>query len=186
MRPCRYTLQGKTSKYAALLLYPTIAAVTFFEGIYCLYCALTMYLGQYPQFFLMVGAFVASLGIAVLLIDLSVNCYIFENRKFQLTVEGLVVTDKHCSIFDWALIEDVFVVAFAASASRQNYQTVVCCMLQSWNEDFLRKILRSYLYGIKNTKKFIIIDYSPALVDELTLLYPKKILDLRKKQLQYF
>ncbi len=186
MRYCRYTLQSKISKYASLLLYPTVAVTVLLGGVYCLYCALIMRSGRSFLSFLLVGASIVSFCIVVMLINLSVRCYTLENRKFQITADGLIVQNKHCSFFDWNAIESVIIVAYAASASRQNYQTVVCCMLQPMEKDFPGKILRSYLYGAKNTKKVVIIDYSPAIVEEFTLLYPGNILDLREKQLRCF
>lgn len=185
MRYCRNTFQSKLSKYASITIYPIIAAISLFSGICCTYVVLAEYLMSYSILIMMPIA-VASIGIAVWLIDLSVNCYAFENRKYQPTMEGLAVADRYYSLIDWDSIEDILIVAYAASASRQNYETVLVCMLQHRDDDFLQKILGSYLYGVKNRHKFVIIDFSFAVAEELSSFYPREILDLRNEQLHRY
>ena len=186
MRACRYGLTSRITKYTMVSFFPIVAALTFLTGLYCLYYALAENGGGIFPFLLCLGTFTWCMYLSFFIISFSINCYKFENRKYKLTTAGIIIKDKYSSLFEWAKIEDIVIVAYGASASRQNYDSVICCLLHPLNDEFLKKMLCSYNYGIKNTKRFIVIDYSPETVAELASLYPKGILDFRQKQLRNF
>lgn len=129
--------------------------------------------------------FILITGIALLgMIRLSIQCWMFENRKFALSKEGIALGDGQKPFYRWDEVYEVAVAAFGASASLQNYQTVICCFLKPRTVDFSHKILRSYLYGIRHQDAFVIVDYSPAMIEKFSAVYPGIISDYREEQIK--
>jgi len=179
---CRFTFNSKLSKICAVTIYPLLS---LFTGVLCIYSLINMFL-NYMVFEGYAFSFILSGSISGGLIYLSIICYTFENRKFTITEEGIFLNDKNRKCYKWDEISEIALMCFAASSSLQNYQTVICCILYPPPENFLRKILRSYIYGVKNQKKFIIIDYSTSIFDDFLSFSHRNILDYRDIQLNKF
>lgn len=182
MRDCRQGLMSKTTILAATLLYPIIAIGVVGAGIYSLYWSVT---ANYGILFSL-GCFCACSCLSIWIIRLSINCYRFETRKYQLSTKGVAIIGKDRCEINWCDINSIVIVAFGASGSRQTYETVVCFMLKPYDNRFLKGMLRSYLYGVNHMNEFLVVDHSLALVEELRSSYSQTIYDYRDKQLQSF
>lgn len=183
MSRCRYAPISTLGRFSALLLYPAVSFVTFAGGIYLLFdfFSSNMNWGSHAilQFLFLLFPFAVSLFLFLL----GVMCYRMENRKYATNTEGIIVRDYTDTFYSWDQIYEIAIVAYGASASLQSYQTVICCFLKPPEQHFLSKILTSYIYGARNTKNFVLIDYSPSVANEFAANYPREISDYRRKQL---
>lgn len=179
---CRFTILSKISRYAALFLYPTAGLLAFTAGMLCAISAFYL-CGNFAFLFLIVMSILAFV-IAFFLFRLSVKCYSMESRKFSLSKDGIMLSDNDNSFYAWNNVQEVAIVAYAASASLQNYQTIICCFLKPKPTNFLHRILRSYIYGVMNQDNFIIIDFHPTIVERFSAVYPGEIFDYRNKQIE--
>ena len=178
MDDCRYTPISRFGRYSALFFYPVIGIICIAAGIWALIDSVMR--GQFGGMTIYCMAMTS--GISFLMFALSFWFYTFENRKFLVSIDGISVSDKGKSFYRWNEVHGVAISAFAATASLQNYQTVICVFLKPETETILRKILRSYIYGARHRDKVVIIDYSSAMLYKIASVYPGAILDCRKKQ----
>ena len=177
MKYCRHSLMGTIGRVAVRFLYPFTATVFFGAALILLRYAL---MGNWGCLVVSLGAFF----VTVLMVRLSVICYRLENRMFSITRAGITLTFKKIKEFyTWDQIYEVAIVAYAANAGLQNYDTVICCFLKPRPTNFSKKILRGYFYGAKHTNDFVIIDYSCSIHDAIASSYPGDIHDYRKEQL---
>lgn len=183
MNRCRYTVTSKLGLFSAILLYPAIGLVVLIVGVYILsdicISQKQMNLSIMVELFISFVAFC----ISFLLFYLSIKCYIMESRKYAITPTGVVINNFGQACYSWDAICEIAIIAYAASASLQNYQTVICCFLKPPNQYVLSRLLKSYVYGAINTDKFVIIDYHPNTLDKIRDNYPRVIVDYREKQL---
>ena len=184
MRHCRHSAHGKLGRFSAKIIYPIPAVICSLMAMYLLCMAIPI---NYNGKWILLIYVLISLAVAWMLVRMSVYCYRMESQKFSITDAGInLLSMRRTSSFTWDQIYEVAIVAYAASASRQIYQTVICCFIQPRSGVFLRKILCSYLYGAKHTDDFVIIDYDPAIIEEISARYPKEIADYRSEQLSHF
>ena len=181
MDDCRYTPISRFGRYSALFFYPVIGIICIAAGIWALIDSVMS--GQFGS--MTICCMVLVSGISFLMFALSFWFYRFESRKFLVSIEGISVSDKGKSFYRWDEVHGVTISAFAAAASLQNYQTVICVFLKPETETILRKILRSYIYGARHRDQVLIIDYSSAMLDKIASVYPGTILDCRKEQLSH-
>jgi hypothetical protein len=140
---------------------------------------------QYLSIFLIIIASTFSC-FALYQLYLCIQWYTFEARKFSVSKEGFLVSCKgKIAFYTWNQIHEVAVVATEASASLDNYQTVICCFLKPKSNSFLHKILRSHHYGALHQEDFVVIDYSQRIERMFTESYPGKIQDYRGIQLPW-
>lgn len=178
MRDCR---NSKLGRFAAKYFMPSAMLLILAASAYLLYWAFSPL--RYISAFLIVMASIFSCFAAHQLY-LCVQWYTFETRKFSVLTEGLSVSHKgEMTFYPWDQIYEIAIVASEASASLDNYQTVICCFLKPKPDDFLRKILRSHLYGALHQADFVVIDYSHRIDHLFTETYPREIQDYRKIQL---
>ena len=71
---------------------------------------------------------------------------------------------------------------YAASASRQNYQKVICIFLVEANNQNLKKLYESYRYGVMNQEEFILMDDNDVLLDTLVSRSGIPIVDFYTRQ----
>ena len=185
MKPCRQSHDSLIGRFTAVYIFPFIAFAIAIAGVYIgLTCFLSKGISNSLILIKCIISF-SSLVLAVQLMFFSNKCYIMETQKYALGPNGITLhRGRKVIVLTWNQIKDVAIVAFAASASRQRYQTVVCCFIRERDQKFFDKILNSYIYGAVSTDKFIIIDYSIETMEEFLSLYPHEILDCRKMQLQ--
>lgn len=104
--------------------------------------------------------------------------YSFESRKYFITPEGLYVNKPKKAIYKWDQIYEIGIFHFDAAASLEIYDKIFCCFLSMPPDNIKKTILENkFLYAQKNLHKFVIIDYSEAVKNELSAVYPKKIMD---------
>lgn len=125
------------------------------------------------------------LGIGVFTVFLTVKFNKMEMRKYKLTEDGISLNDKGETFYSWESIDKIGIAAFGSSASLQNYQTVICVLLEHEPPFFWDRILHSYLYGLFKQKTVVIIDYTPSVLESIAFVYPRQILDYRKQQLPF-
>ncbi len=184
MKPCRYLPLSKgllivgTTVFSAVALICFCGAVLAFVEIFC--CAVLSAsqsaLACSTAIFLLAIAFVISLG--------AYKFYTMETRKYSISEKGLTLSDRNKNFYEWSEISEISIVAYGASASLENYQSVICVFLEPRPEDFLRKILRSSFFAVLNQSRFVIIDYSRSVVDGIKEVYHCEIKDYREKQLR--
>lgn len=181
---CRTTKLSKFSRLASMLLEPTI-------GICLIMAGLIMFvdvvgsddLSAAQQGMYIFFAFLALL-MAVFMFIFSFKSFTMENRQVQINHSGISVKDCKEVWYSWEQIYGISIVAFAANASRQFYQPVICIFLKPQKKKFLWKILNSYIYGVVNTKDFVILDYNPSIFEKLSECCPHSFHDLRGEQLR--
>lgn len=183
MNRCRYAPISTFGRFSALL-YPVVGLATLIAGIYVLCDIIVNYTTFHFLSIMQILMLLCFWGISLFLFLLGVKCYTFENRKYVLNKDGITIRDNKNLFYSWNQVYEVAIVVFAASASLQNYQTVICCFFKPPKQHCLDRILSSYIYGIMNTSNFVIIDYSPSAMDGFTAQYPKTIIDYREKQLR--
>lgn len=64
------------------------------------------------------------------------------------------------------------------------YETEVCISRQPLTKKDLRRLCGSYVYGISNQKRFLLLDCSEALLQEIQDLSGLPIIDHRPEQLK--
>ena len=178
MKDCRYTLVSRFGRYAAQFFYPALGFVVTAVGIWGLVDSLKT--GEYVGLLLCLAL---SSGTSYLMFAISFYCSAFEKRKFAVSNDGITISDRKTSFFRWDEVNEVAILIFAASASLQNYQTVICVFLKPKTDAALKKILRSYIYGTRHMDEVVMIDYSPTVLENIAAVYPGTILDHRKEQL---
>lgn len=109
--------------------------------------------------------------------------YLFEHRKFRISAEGLEVTNSKTAFLPWDKIPEVAIMHFGAVASRDSSFTVICCFFEAAEVGCKRKML-DYFYGVKNTDRFVLIDYNDAVMEQIRQVYPGQVYDYRAEQIQ--
>lgn len=183
MNYCRRGPTRFVSFLVALFLFPAVGFVTMIAGIYVFIAGIMENTISHVPNIIQIVVSSCSLGISFILFNLSIKWFSMENRKYSINAKGIRIKDNRERFYSWDQISEVAIVVYAASASLQNYQTVICCLFRPRTKDFLRRILHSYLYGVMNQDNFVIIDYEPSIIEELSNVYPDIIADYRKQQL---
>lgn len=183
MNYCRQAPARALGRFSALFLFPVVGFVILIAGTYILLTGIISGMTSGVLNVVQLGVSCCSLVFSLLLFCLSIECYSMETRKYEIDANGIRIRDKIEKFYFWHEISEIAIVAYAASASLQNYQTVICCFFRPRTKDFLSKILHSYIYGVMNQDNFVIIDYKPSILDEFSNVYPGIITDYRKKQL---
>ena len=126
---------------------------------------------------------IACCGISGSLFWFAVCSFLMENRKYTLDEFGVRVKGRKETFYKWEDIHEIIIAAYAASASLQIYETVICVCFQPKPDGFPKRILHSYIYGVTHQKEFLIIDYDPETKEKIDNLYHGSITDIRKMQL---
>lgn len=95
---------------------------------------------------------------------------------------GFAIRDRSDRRYAWEAICSIGIIAYAANASKDIYQTEICIFLEPFGDKDLRKLRDSYLYGAFNLKRFVLLDNDPRLIDALTKCsgLPNRISNLRR------
>lgn len=185
MRRCRWSHDSIIGRLSALYILPLIALATATAGVYIgINCILSV---EISNLLIVVKCIVSlsSIVLAITMLLFSYKCYTMETQEYNISPNGITIKRaRNTTSYTWNQIEEVAIVAFSASASRQRYQTVICCFLQKRDQNFLHNILNSYIYGALNTDIVVLIDYSREIMNDFCTLYPRSISDYRKEQLQ--
>lgn len=91
-----------------------------------------------------------------------------ETRHIAIDQYGFIIRDRNDRRYAWKAICSIGIIAYAANASKDIYQTEICIFLEPFGDKDLRKLRDSYLYGAFNLKRFVLLDNDPRLIDALT------------------
>ena len=181
--PCRHSVMSKLSRCCALVLWPLIAAGILISCAYATCEGSIFRSGNTAQILCFLLVCVLACWISGLLFWFAICSFLMENRKYALDKSGIWVKDRKEQFYHWEDICEIIIAAYAASASLQNYDTIICICFNPKPAGFAKKILRNYIYGIAHQADFIIIDYTPEAEARIATQYRKKITDIRKIQL---
>ena len=102
----------------------------------------------------------------------------FADRKYQITNEGIRVSDKGKSIYSWDEIYGIGIYPYDANGSLTVCDKVICCLLQPPTKKIRERLLTNdVLYGERNQDKLLIIYYNETVYEELRSVYPGEISD---------
>jgi len=178
---CRTSLLSEIAKFAAVFFFPIVAIALLGGAVFLLVCGKQA--NDYSYTLLMGYALVAAVAGAYLM-RLSLICYALESRKIAFNQFGFTTKIRKNHAYTWDEVGEVSIVAFAANAGRQRYQSQICISFQPLTSSQLRKLCRSYLYGAANLNEFVLIDFSQGLVDELQTYSGLTVFDYRQLQLR--
>lgn len=157
--PCRSSRISKFGLYSAVIFYPSVAFLLLFA---LLFIGTDLYSkDDYNtlQVVILLLTMIVAIVLASFLIVLSWKCYLMETRHITLNSYGFVVRGKSERRCAWSEIGSIGIIAYAASASKLNYQTQICIFFEPFSDDELRRLRNSYLYGVFNQDKYVLIDY---------------------------
>ena len=180
MKPCRST---RTSMVTSLLGI-AVFSIGIFLGIYSTINLILSTISS-PQLSTMECVTTVFIALAALtstsaLVFFLVNFIKMETRKYAVSKDGLCVGSTSLKFFPWSEVSEVAVVRYGASASLQNYQSVICVFLEEKHKDTLEKLLRNNFWGVLHQKSTIIIDLTPATIRDFLTDYPGIITDYRE------
>lgn len=127
----------------------------------------------------LIGSMLAITFASIMLL-LIIKFSTFETRKYAISEIGIRLNDKKKSYYAWSEISEVAIIGYAAAASLQSYQSVVCVFLEPKTKDSLNKILCNNFYGYFHQECFVLIDYTPSVLNEFVKFFPGEIVDYRK------
>lgn len=183
--PCRTSTISKVGRLVALFFYPFVGI-----GVACLLFPLLYEIIREKhtvlQLMVLFLTVVCVISLSAFFLHMSRKCYIMESRYVVFDQYGFEFgygkngTGKR---YEWQKVDEIGIIAYAASASKQNYQTQICIFLKPVNDMCLRKLRDSYLYGVFNLNDFVLLDYDLLVIEKLNKCKSPSIHDLRIKQM---
>lgn len=177
---CRTSVMSKLSRYAAMYFYPLIGFVHLLSAAYM---AVGVIDGSIPFVIIVHLLLVFSVSFPFFMFGVSRKIYRLENRRIALDESGFAIRDRKVCKYQWGQISGIGIIAYAADASKETYQTEICIFFQPVTQKELKKLRDSYLYGASNLDRFVLMDYTPALADALTSYSGLPIEDYRSEQM---
>ena len=107
-----------------------------------------------------------------------------ETCHISIDSYGFVVRGKNERRYAWDEIGGIGVIAYAASASKLNYQTQICIFLKPISDDSLKHLRDSYLYGVFKRYKYVLLDYDKITLNWIVMQSHVQIDDLRSHQMK--
>lgn len=184
--PCRSSFVTKLNKFAAISLYPLAGIVCALLPIPLLYeivkkeCTL-------PQMMIIFLAIVCSTSVSICLFYLTKICYCMESRYIALDQRGFVIKcgkNGHQKRYAWDETYGLGIVIYAATASKQSFQTQVCIFLKPVDNVALKKLRDSYIYGTLHLNQFILLDYTSSIIEKIQNSTSLDIFDYRSGQIK--
>ena len=166
-----------------------LAGAVFFPifGCLCLFCFLVMIKagiqGATRSIVLQIMTTVASLLGAGWAFLLGKNSFFYANQKAAFSNTGFAASEQG-QIHPWSEVGEISIIIFGATSGKMVYETEVCISRQPLTKKDLRRLCGSYVYGISNQKRFLLLDYSEALLQEIQDLSGLPIIDHRPEQLK--
>lgn len=181
---CRTSPLSKLGRLGAIFLYPT-AGILFLLSSLVLFGSL-FYTKDitFIQMSVILVLVSGTISLSFYLFKLSKMCYALESREIAFDQSGLTVRDRTDHLYKWNEIGGIGIIAYAASASRDFYESQICIFLETVDPGDIKRLFKSYLFGAANLKKYVLIDLDPSLLDALTRCSNCTILDYRMTQLR--
>jgi len=181
MKLCRHKLCNKIMFVVGTVLFVGIALFMFCVAILSL---IMLFCSQSSVYSIAILSSCLYFAIGSACVWIVYKFSTFERRRYSVSEAGLTLSDRGKNLYKWSEINEISIAAYAASASGENYNSVLCVFLKPRSEEFLKKILRSYKWAVNNQKNFVIIDYSPEIAAEFAEFYQGEIMDYRGTQLR--
>lgn len=175
MRNCRYSLTGRTDKWISLLL--------ILCGIFIILCGVYAFILLFEEVYGMLDIVIAIVLciLGLYLLYFGITRYIFGNRKFMITAEGLYIKGKDICFYPWDTVSEIGIYPFEATALQTVYEKVICCFLQPRADNFFEKIHKRGIYAQTHMKDFVVIDYDEPTLAAFLAVYPQPINDYTQK-----
>lgn len=177
---CRTESNRKSALFAAVFVFPLL-------GCLCLFCFLVMVKtgiqGTARSVLIQIMTTVISLLCTVWLFLFSKNCFSFATQKAAFSKTGFAASEQG-QIHPWSEVGEISIIAFDSTSGKMLYQTEVCISRQPLAKKDLRRLCGSCVYGISNQKRFLLLDYSEPLLQEIQDLSGLPIIDHRPEQLK--
>lgn len=182
--PCRISAISKLGRFAAQYVYPCIGIIL--AGIPLVICAEWYINNDYTvvQTVVLLVTVIIAILLSLFLFIMSIKCYRMEVRYISVDSHGFVIREKNDKRYTWEMVEGIRVIAYAATASKDIYQSQICIFLEPVTDNALRKLRDSYLYGVFNRDKYILLDNEPCLFNKLDTCSDIPITDSISKQLK--
>lgn len=183
-RPCRVSTISKIGRFAALCFYPFIGVGLIFVTFLLAIEVLASDNHTAGQLVLYILTTITTILLSIWLFTMSKNCYQMESRHISIDTYGFAMRKRVSNQYTWEMVESIGVIAYAADANKELFQTEICIFLTPANDVALRKLRDSYLYGAFNMDKYVLLDYDPILHKELEECSGLSVEDLRSHQLK--
>lgn len=181
---CRSSMMSKLGLYSAVLFFPAVAVLLLIASLFVGFelCINSGY--TFLQVFISLLMMVLAIIIASFLLVVSQWCYLMETRQISIDSYGFAVRNKSERRYAWNEIGGIGIVAYAASASKLNYQTQICIFLEPISDEALKHLRDSYLYGAFKRYKYVLIDYNEIILNRIAMQSQVQIDDLRPHQMK--
>lgn len=182
--PCRISAISKLGRFAAQYVYLCIGIML--SIIPFVICAEWYINNDYTtvQAVILLMTIIIAILLSLFLCVMSIKCYRMETRYISVDRYGFVIREKTDKQYVWEMVECIGVIAYAANASKDIYQSQICIFLEPITDTALKKLRDSYLYGAFNRDKYILLDNDPCLFNKLDACTDIPIMDLVSTQLK--
>lgn len=178
---CRSSSVSKFGRLTALFLYPCIALILFIGQVIILLDVIS-HRPSLTEGIMLIAVSCCIVLLLYSLIKFSYMCYRMESRQIAIDQHGFTLRNRVAKRVSWDNVCCIGKLMYAASASRQNYQKVICIFLVEANNQNLKKLYESYRYGVMNQEKFILMDDDDVLLDTLVSRSGIPIVDFCTRQ----
>lgn len=181
---CRSSPISKVGLYSAVFFFPVVAFALLFISFYISSELHTAYNHTLLQVLILLLMMTVSIVFALLLFVLSRKCYLMETRKISVNSNGFSIGKRKTMCYSWDEIENISIIIYAANASNEIYQTQICIFMEPLNDNALKRLRNSYLYGVFHQNNYILIDYKGIAADHLLKCSGIHIDDQRSRQMK--
>lgn len=171
---CRSSVMSKVGFWASVTLYPLVSALLLCCSLFLVFSALI----HPEEIYLLIFA-IPDLAISFLMIAFTVCSYRFETRKIVVDQTGVTVKGKNGRTYDWTNIGGMCIVRVGGNANTLIREDEICIFLTHFKREDINKMYNNYFYIVFHLKDFVLLDYSPTLVDTLSQYSGLEITDQR-------
>ncbi len=182
--PCRTSSVSKLGRYSAMYFFPFLSIALFFVPILIGIDIENNNAITIVQSIILFLVSICAVLLSIFLLRMSRQCYRLETRYIAIDQSGFTIRGNNDKRYGWENISSIGVIAYAANASKQIYQTEICIFIEPINQTKLKKLRDSYLYGALNLDRLVLLDYNASLSDMLTKVSHLPVLDHRPEQMK--
>lgn len=181
--PCRTSRISKIGRYGTLFFYPSVGILSLVAMFFLVSGGIFRKCYTDRQIIVQLLVVIGTMLISIFLFYMSGKCYRMETRSIAIDSNGFVIRVKTDRRYAWESIGGIAVIAYAANANKDYYQTQICIFLEPIGDTALRKLHNSYLYGAFHCDKYVLMDCDPYTLNMLETCIDWTIPDIRSKQL---
>lgn len=179
---CRTSKIATINKLCAVTIYPFAASICLISSTVNIFKIVNLSKPNNIWMIVLGGSFhICIFTVGILMMWLSIHTYRFESRKYFASEQGISLPRMHnrTCVVPWSKVSEISAQAFAATASLEKYQPVFCVLLKPGPKDFARKILKGYLYAVRNQDWLVVIDFTEESKKIFEMYYTNEIQDRR-------